>query len=49
MENKNALANQSSEVKLRTKTSNEVTLKNKLQNKKQKKLEDINNNEATEP
>jgi hypothetical protein len=30
MENKNAQANQSSEVQLGAKTSNEVTLKNKL-------------------
>lgn len=46
MENKNAVPIQSPEFKSDAKISNEVTLKNKLKNKKLKKLEDTNNNKT---
>ena len=46
MRNKNALANPSSEVESAAKTSNGVALKSQLQPTKQKKLEDVNHNEA---
>ena len=48
MENENALASQSPEVKLKAKTPNEIKLKNKLQQKKHKKLKDVNTSGATE-